>query len=98
MTRQSAYQKLSAKDELEMFRRSIRLLPALVRRGAAPLDALAVAYNVTFLYLHTRRENRFITPKKLLKRLTLSEIASSCEDILNGVESGANHNWKEDFN
>lgn len=97
MKRLPICQRLGAADELKLFRRCIRLLPALARRGAAPVDALAVAYNATFLFYSMPRRAFLFSPKQILKRYSLAEIAQLCEDRINGVESGFNKNYREEL-
>ena len=82
----------------KIFKRSIRLLPALAARGVAPIDALAVAYNATFLLYNLPRSFLLFSPKQVLKRYSLFEIALLCENLLqpDGVEVGFNSNFKEE--
>ncbi|MCL2033426.1 MAG: hypothetical protein FWG94_01710 [Oscillospiraceae bacterium] len=80
-----------------IFKRSIRLLPALQRAGMSPIDALAVAYNATFLFYNMPHSFFLFSPKQILRRYSVSEIALMCENLLepDGVEAGFNLNFKE---
>ena len=80
-----------------IFKRSIRLLPVLAGRGVSPIDAVAIAYNATFLFYNMPRSVLLFSPKQVLKRYSLSEIALMCESFLqtDGIETGFNINYKE---
>ena len=74
-----AFRKLCALEQLELNRAYPRLLPLLLRRGLAPEDALAVAYNATLLYRVLERTPPFGRPADLLAQYSLDEIAALCE-------------------
>lgn len=89
--------QLTAAQELTVFRRAIRLLPMLARRGLNPKDALAVAYNTAFLSVALQRGRLPLSPKRVLKRYPLAGIAALCEEYLaeNDMERGVNINFRE---
>lgn len=91
--RRFARQRLGGGDPV--FRRCVRLLPTLARWGAAPMDALAVAYNAAFIFEYAPKIPFAFSPKGILRRYSFAEIASICEDIISNsdVERGCNINY-----
>lgn len=79
----------------KLFLRSIRLLPVLARRGVAPADALAVAFNAAYLSYRMPQKGFPHSPKSLLKKYSYAEIASLCEHLLGTAEFGINESYKE---
>lgn len=87
---------LSARERQKLFLRSIKLLPALTRRGVAPYDAFAVAFNASFLFYNMPRSVFLLSPKAILRKYSYSEIASLCENILGIAEFAINKNFNSD--
>ena len=72
--------RLSAKQELEVLRRSPVLLPRLLRYGLGAQDAIALAGNLCIVWA-ALGEERPETPESVLEIFSLSEIAALCEKL-----------------
>lgn len=83
-----AFRKLSALDQLALNRESLRLLPLLLRQGLSCEDAVAVAYNAALLYRVVEASPPFATPRQVLERYDLEEMASLC-DAYHQVKAGS---------
>ena len=70
---------LTARQELEVLRRSPALLPALLRYGLNPKDAIALAGNACLVW--AALEDGPQSPAEVLERFSLSEIAGICEEL-----------------
>lgn len=74
-----AFRRLGALEQLRLRREALPLLPRLLRLGAEPEDALALAYNAALLYRTMEAEPPFSSPEAVLERYSLGEIADLCE-------------------
>lgn len=95
MIRHPICQRLDAAATQMLFRRSLRLLPALARRGVAPADALAVAFNTCFLFYFMPRKGFILSPKSILRKYSYAQIATLCENLAGNAECGVNTSFKE---
>lgn len=86
----------AAEMRQKLFRRSIGLLPVLARRGVAPCDALAIAFNAAFLFYNMPHSRLMFSPKAILRKHSYAEIASLCEHLLGAAEFAVNESFKED--
>lgn len=93
--RQPICQRLDAASTQTLFRRSLRLLPVLARRGVSPADALAVAFNTCFLYYFMPQKGFMLSPKGILRKYSYAQIASLCESLAGSSEYGVNTSFKE---
>jgi len=71
---------MSARDQLEAERRYPAMLPGLLDRGLSQADAVAVAYNTSFLYGALELTPPPAGPEELLERFSLGQIARLCEE------------------
>jgi len=74
---------LCARRELEVLKRAPSLLPYLLKQGLEAHDAVALATNACLLF-HAL-EDGHKTPREVLERFSLSEIAFLCEALLQGA-------------
>jgi len=74
---------LNARRELEVLKRAPSLLPYLLKQGLKVPDAVALATNACLL--HLALEDGPGTPREVLERFSLSEIAYLCEALLQGA-------------
>lgn len=101
MIKQNTVQNPAALDAQKLFRRSIKLIPVLARRGLAPGDALAVAFNTAYLFYGLSCAGTFpragfmLSPKAILRKYSYAEIASLCEHLLGTAEFAVNKSFKE---
>lgn len=73
---------LNAMEELCVLHRSPLLLSPLLRRGLGVEDATALAHNATLLYYAMRPYDKAISsPRAVLDRLSLKEIADHCRRL-----------------
>jgi hypothetical protein len=80
-----AFRRLSAREQLELARDANGLLPFLLAKGLSAEDAVALAHNAAVLY--KAMEPRATSPREILERLSLGEIAEYCE-LYKQVERG----------
>lgn len=73
---------LTATEELAVLRQAPSLIPGLMRSGLSLEDAAALAHNATLLYyaLRARRED-ITSPKAVLERMSLRQIAEGCHRL-----------------
>ena len=97
MMRGYTFQKLSAAQEISLLRGHPRMINYCVHLGLNLEDALALAYNSTLLYLALECEQPLASPRDVLERFSLSEIAALCDDyaaVKEGtLEFGADDNF-----
>ena len=78
---------LSAERQLSLEQSFPALLPALMGRGLGLEDALALAHNITLLFLALRPKEPLMAPLEVLTNYSLGEIARLCEQY-GRMESG----------
>lgn len=78
---------LSAAGELAVLRRAPALLPHLMGCGLSLEDAAALAHNATLLYF-ALQDPQITSPRKVLERFTLEEIAAGARQLAEGRQGG----------
>jgi hypothetical protein len=78
------FRKLPAREQLELAKDVNGLLPFLLAKGLSPEDAIALSHNAAVL---ARVIEPVASPRKILGRYSLAEIAEYCE-LYRQVEAG----------